>query len=138
MSGALVVADLDQASVVHGVHGADGASEWKAFARRHDLFGYWEAVEWAALPPGGISGEHVHTRTEELYFIISGTGTMLLDGQEHPVRGGDLILNGIGTRHGLINAGDDRLTWLVIEVVGPHLAAVYSEHQKLTENGGKR
>ncbi|MFJ4099057.1 cupin domain-containing protein [Amycolatopsis japonica] len=138
MSRGMVVADLDQASEVHGVHGADGASEWKAFARRHDLFGSWEAVEWAALPPGGISGEHVHTRTEELYFIISGTGTMLLDGQEHPVRGGDLILNGIGTRHGLINSGEDRLTWLVVEVVGPLMAAVYSEHQKLTENGGKR
>ncbi|WP_083650021.1 cupin domain-containing protein [Amycolatopsis sp. CB00013] len=138
MSRGMVVADLDQASVVHGVHGADGASEWKAFARRHDLFGSWEAVEWAALPPGGISGEHVHTRTEELYFIISGTGTMLLDGQEHPVRGGDLILNGIGTRHGLINSGEDRLTWLVVEVVGPLMAAVYSEHQKLTENGGNR
>jgi len=138
MSDGMVVADLDQASVVYGVHGADGASEWKAFARRHDLFGSWEAVEWAALPPGGISGEHVHTRTEELYFIISGTGTMLLDGQEHPVRGGDLILNGIGTRHGLINSGGDRLTWLVVEVVGPPMAAVYSEHQKQSENGGKR
>jgi mannose-6-phosphate isomerase-like protein (cupin superfamily) len=132
-----VIADLDEPSVVHNVHGAPGASWWKCFARRNDLFGSWEAVEWAALPPGGISGEHVHSRTEELYFIVSGNGIMLLDGQEYPVQSGDLILNGLGTRHGLRNVGDCQLTWLVIEVVGPLMAAVYSDYQKQAEHGGQ-
>ncbi|WP_199440249.1 cupin domain-containing protein [Umezawaea beigongshangensis] len=138
MTDHVVIADLDETSVVHGVHGADGASEWKCFARRDNLFGKWEAIEWAALPPGGISGAHVHTRTEELYFIIAGTGVMLLDGREHPVRAGDLILNGLGTRHGLRNAGEDRLEWLVVEVVGPPMAAVYADYQKQIDIGGQR
>lgn len=138
VTGQAVIADLDEPSDVHNVHGAEGASQWKCLARRNDLFGSWEAVEWAGLPPGGISGEHVHTRTEELYFIISGNGIMLLDGQEYPVQGGDLILNGLGTRHGLRNVGDGRLTWLVIEVVGPLMAAVYSDYQKQAEHGGQQ
>ncbi|MCG8915756.1 cupin domain-containing protein [Actinokineospora sp. PR83] len=133
-----VVADVVDPSTVHGVHGADGVSWWKCLARRNDLFGSWEAVEWAALPPGGLSGEHVHTRTEELYFILTGSGVMLLDGREHPVRAGDLVVNGLGTRHGLLNTGAERLTWLVIEVVGPLTATVYSEHQEHVENGGPR
>jgi uncharacterized cupin superfamily protein len=137
VTGQAVLADIEEPSVVYGVHGTEGASEWKCFARRNDLFGSWEAIEWAGLPPGGVSGEHVHTRTEELYFIISGTGIMRLDGREHPVRGGDLILNGIGTRHGLRNVGPDRLTWLVVEVVGPLTAAVFSDYQKQAEYGGQ-
>ncbi|WP_394825683.1 cupin domain-containing protein [Pendulispora albinea] len=134
----MVIANLDQTSVVYGVHGAGGTSEWKCFARRDNLFGSWEAIEWAALPPGGISGAHIHTRTEELYFIVSGTGVMLLDGQEHRVQGGDLILNGLGTRHGLRNVGEDRLEWLVIEVVGRPMAPVYSNYQKQIESGVAR
>ncbi|MGW5052713.1 cupin domain-containing protein [Actinokineospora sp. NPDC004072] len=138
MTEPAVIADAADPSEVHGVHGAAGVSWWKCFARRDDLFGGWEAVEWAGLPPGGVSGEHVHTRTEELYFIISGTGVMLLDGREYPVQGGDVVLNGIGTRHGLRNAGEDQLTWLVIEVVGPLMAAVYADYQKQAEHGGMR
>jgi uncharacterized cupin superfamily protein len=137
VTGQAVLADLEEPSVVYGVHGTEGASSWKCLARRNDLFGSWEAVEWAGLPPGGVSGEHVHSRTEELYFIISGTGVMRLDGRDYPVRGGDLILNGIGTRHGLRNVGADRLTWLVIEVVGPLTAAVFSDYQKQAEYGGQ-
>lgn len=129
----VVIADLNEPSVVYGVHGTEGVSQWKCFARRNDLFGPWEAVEWAGLPPGGISGEHVHSRTEELYFIVSGTGMMIIDGQEYSVAAGDLILTGLGTRHGLRNVGAHELSWLVIEVVGPAMAAVLSGHQKQSE-----
>jgi uncharacterized protein YjlB len=118
-----VIANLDEPSMVYGVHGTEGVSQWKCFARRNNLFGPWEAVEWAWLPPGGVSGEHVHSRTEELYFIVSGAGMMMIDGQEHPVAAGDLILTGLGTRHGLRNVGARELSWLVIEVVGPAMAA---------------
>ncbi|MFI5782800.1 cupin domain-containing protein [Nocardia sp. NPDC051570] len=129
----VVISDLVEPSIVHGVHGADGVSQWKCFARRSDLHGDWEAIEWAALPPNGISGEHVHTRTEELYFIVSGAGIMIIDEREYPVRSGDLILNGLGTRHGLRNVGSETLTWIVIEVLGPTTAAMLSEYQQQFE-----
>ncbi|GAB3491317.1 cupin domain-containing protein [Amycolatopsis cihanbeyliensis] len=124
MRSPLIVGDIGSASVVHGVHGTTGVSGWKCFTRRTGLSGDWEAVEWASLPPGGLSGEHVHTRTEELYFIISGHGRMLLDGRPHDVRAGDVILTGLGTRHGLRNVGSEELRWLVIEISAPATAAV--------------
>ncbi|WP_218952090.1 cupin domain-containing protein [Amycolatopsis anabasis] len=124
MDGRLIVGDTASASVVHGVHGTTGVSGWKCFTRRTGLAGDWEAVEWASLPPGGLSGEHVHTRTEELYFIISGHGEMLLDDQTHDVRAGDVILTGLGTKHGLRNIGTGDLHWLVIEINSPATAAV--------------
>lgn len=124
MPGELVVGDTGSASLVYGVHGTDGVSGWKCFTRRTGLAGDWEAIEWARLPPGGISGEHVHTRTEELYFIISGQGVILLNGNRSPVRAGDLVLTGVGATHGLVNTGDEELRWLVIEVSSPATAAV--------------
>ncbi len=124
MHDGVIIADLEDPSVVHGVHGTAGLSRWKCLARRAGLSGAWEAIEWAWLPPGGVSGEHVHTRTEEVYFILSGRGEMLLDGTPRPVGPGDLVLTGLGTRHGLRNVGDEGLGWLVIELLSPATAGV--------------
>lgn len=119
MRDGLIVGDLEDPSVVYGVHGTAGLSRWKCLARRAGLSGAWEAIEWAWLPPGGVSGEHVHTRTEEIYFILCGRGEMLLDGVARAVGPGDLVLTGLGTRHGLRNVGDEGLGWLVIELLSP-------------------
>jgi mannose-6-phosphate isomerase-like protein (cupin superfamily) len=69
-----------------------------------------------------VCGEHRHTRTEELYFVISGEGEILLDDVPHRIRAGHLVVNGLGTRHQFRNLGDQDLNWLVIEVFGPATA----------------
>ncbi|MEK8104586.1 cupin domain-containing protein [Micromonospora sp. M12] len=89
------------------------------------MTGGWEAVEWARLPPGGLSGEHLHTRTEEVYILLTGGGHIILNGRSTPVRAGDVVLTGIGTRHGLLNTGPAPLSWLVVELLGPDTAAVF-------------
>lgn len=136
MHNGLVVGDLEAPSVVYGVHGADGASQWRCLARRPGLAGDWEAVEWAWLPSGGLSGEHVHTRTEEVYFILSGRGHILLDGVATEVHAGDVILTGLGTKHGLRNTGDEELSWLVIEISSPATAAALRGTVSASGRGG--
>ena len=121
----MILTDTTAPAAVHGVHGAAGESWWKCFVRGADLAGAWEAVEWARLPPGGLSGEHLHTRTEEVYILVAGSGEILLNGHRSPVRAGDVVLTGLGTRHGLLNTGAAPLSWLVVEVLGPATAAVF-------------
>jgi uncharacterized cupin superfamily protein len=119
MTGELIVADVNGASDVHGMHGGANVAKWKCLARRLGLSGTWEAIEWSSLPPGGVCGEHRHTRTEELYFVLSGEGELLLNDVTHRVRAGHLIANGLGTRHCFRNVGAEDLNWLVIEVFSP-------------------
>jgi len=120
MRGPVIVADTRQPVDVYGVHGARGLTQWACLARRAGLDGGWEAVEWARIPAGGVSGEHLHTRTEEVYVLLAGRGEVTLDGRPYPVAAGDAVLTGLGTRHGLRNVGDTALEWLVIEMpVGP-------------------
>lgn len=116
MRDALIVADVHAPAVVHGVHDSDGLSRWACLARRTGLLGGWEAVEWAWLPPGGVSGEHLHSRTEELYFLLRGRGEIRLDGAAYAVRSGDAVLTGLGSRHALRNTGRRPLSWLVVEL----------------------
>ncbi|MBG0566347.1 cupin domain-containing protein [Actinoplanes aureus] len=121
----MIIADTAAPAEVHGVHGAAGVSWWKCFVRGPELTGAWEAVEWARLPPGGLSGEHLHTRTEEVYILLSGHGEIILNGHHTPVGPGDVVLTGLGTRHGLLNTGPEPLSWLVVELLGPATAAVF-------------
>ncbi|MFB7472010.1 cupin domain-containing protein [Kitasatospora sp. NPDC056184] len=116
MRSAVVIADTTAPADVHGVHGAAGITQWTCLARRTGLAGDWEAVEWARIPAGGISGEHLHTRTREVYVLLTGEGEVTLDGRPHGVRAGDAVLTAAGTRHGLRNTGTGPLEWLVIEL----------------------
>ncbi|WP_329338285.1 cupin domain-containing protein [Streptomyces sp. NBC_01352] len=120
----MIVADVSEAAEVHGVHGTEGLTFWKCLARRTGTAGSWEAVEWASLPPGAVSGEHLHTRTEEIYFVLTGEGELLLDGEPHAVRPGSMALTRTGSTHGLRNTGAGRLDWLVVEMSTPHTHAV--------------
>lgn len=123
MSSTIAIGDVRIPAQVFGVHGTTGVSYWKCLTRRLGLSAAWEAVEWACLPPGGVSGEHVHTRTEELYFILAGTGRITWEGGARFVRSGDLIATPLRARHGLTNTGPDHLAWLVVEVSAPAQAA---------------
>ncbi|MFE6871739.1 cupin domain-containing protein [Kitasatospora sp. NPDC057692] len=116
MRSAVVIADTTVPADVHGVHGAAGVTQWTCLARRAGLAGDWEAVEWARIPAGGTSGEHLHTRTREVYVLLAGAGEVTLDGRPHAVRAGDAVLTAVGTRHGLRNTGTGPLEWLVIEL----------------------
>lgn len=126
MDERLVIATTAHPSQVYGVHGVPGLTYWKCLAPGHALVGPWEAVEWACLPPGGVSGEHLHSRTEELYFVIAGEGEINLDGTSHRIRAGDLVLTVLGARHGMRNPTVDDLSWLVIEMPGAVVSALHN------------
>ncbi|MEU2338622.1 cupin domain-containing protein [Streptomyces sp. NPDC013172] len=114
------------AATVYGVHGAAGRTHWKCFAGRRQLDSATEAVEWASIPPGGLSGEHRHTRTEEIYLVLRGHGEFLFNGVAHPVGPGSLALTAPGNIHGLRNTGAVDLDWWVIETLAPGTDAVLS------------
>jgi quercetin dioxygenase-like cupin family protein len=43
---------------------------------------------------------HYHRRATELYYVLEGEGTVLLDGVEHPVRPGSIVHIPPGVVHG--------------------------------------
>lgn len=63
---------------------ADGAPN---FALRH-----------FAVAPGGHSPRHSHDYEHEVY-VVEGTGTVLLEGAERPIRTGDVVYVPAGQEH---------------------------------------
>ncbi len=63
------------------------------------------------LEPGSSIGEHPHPNTDELYLIMEGHGTGILDGERFPVGPGDLFILKAGHTHGLVNDSGERLVF---------------------------
>jgi mannose-6-phosphate isomerase-like protein (cupin superfamily) len=57
------------------------------------------------LDPGSSIGDHPHQGDDEIYFIISGTGVMQVDGEQRKVGPGSAVLTRSGSHHGLVNTG---------------------------------
>jgi mannose-6-phosphate isomerase-like protein (cupin superfamily) len=67
---------------------------------------------------GGVANVHVaatnglppffHTGYDEVYYVLSGTGTVTLDGKEHPLRPGSVVVIPAGVSHALkVDPGEE-------------------------------
>ncbi len=71
-----------------------------------------QSLAEATLPPGAATQEHYHPRTEEVYYILRGHGTMRLEGEEATVGPGAAIAIPAGQRHKIWNTGTEPLVFL--------------------------
>jgi mannose-6-phosphate isomerase-like protein (cupin superfamily) len=71
-----------------------------------------QSLAEATLPPGARTEPHLHSRTEEIYYILRGAGRMTVGREERQVGPGDGILIPPGTRHTIRNVGTDPLVFL--------------------------
>ena len=107
---------LDQFAEIHELVGGTGICRWRQMFYGAHLPGAWNTVEHVVVTPGGSCGEHVHGKTEEIYYVLQGTAEMRIGGIRRAVRAGDLITAPIGTVHGIANDARADMHFLVVEV----------------------
>ena len=76
-----------------GQHSHGGAGDYFVRTLLDDVPG--SAFKYARdliLYPGSSIGEHPHTGDDEIYFVISGSGVMVVDGKERVVGPGAAVL----------------------------------------------
>jgi mannose-6-phosphate isomerase-like protein (cupin superfamily) len=50
------------------------------------------------LPAGGVDGQKPHTE-DEVYYVLSGRGTIMVGGEDRPVRAGSTVFVGANVEH---------------------------------------
>jgi mannose-6-phosphate isomerase-like protein (cupin superfamily) len=68
-----------------------------------------QSLAEATLEPGQATQRHYHRATEEIYFVVKGSGEMEVDGSAEHVRPGDAVLIPAGAWHTLVNDGTSEL-----------------------------
>lgn len=71
-----------------------------------------QSLAEAKLLPGRSTEEHYHAQTEEIYYILSGRGQMIVDGEKRDVKKYDGIAIPPRARHEIINTGTEALIFL--------------------------
>ncbi|HEX8463249.1 MAG TPA: cupin domain-containing protein [Abditibacterium sp.] len=71
-----------------------------------------QSLAEAILAPGQSTVAHFHPRAEEIYFILTGSGTMTIDDATRKVRVGDAIAIPSGQIHQILNDGETELRFL--------------------------
>ncbi|MSO84268.1 MAG: cupin domain-containing protein [Acidobacteria bacterium] len=72
-----------------------------------------------AFEPGQAHALHAHEGMDKVYQVIEGEGQFLLEGQELPMKAGDLLVAPTGVPHGVRNTSAGRLLVLVILAPAP-------------------
>jgi mannose-6-phosphate isomerase-like protein (cupin superfamily) len=71
-----------------------------------------QSLAEATLEPDEVTQRHYHRATEEIYFVLKGSGRMEVDGDSQTIRPGDAVLIPAGAWHTLENNGNSELRFL--------------------------
>ena len=67
------------------------------------------------LNPGHHMNYHSHEKRDEVWTVVSGTGTTIVDGMEQPVKPGDVVTMSAGCKHTVI-AGENGLQLMEVQL----------------------
>jgi len=80
---------------------------------------------------------HRHHVGSELFYILSGSGSVRLDGETKPIRAGDLIGNPPGAEaHQIVNTGTQELRYLAFSDVNEVDVIEYPDSGKIAAAAG--
>jgi mannose-6-phosphate isomerase-like protein (cupin superfamily) len=77
-------------------------------------------INQIVLEPRQRGRIHRHQRQEEVYVVLEGTLTLLVEGEEQAVQRGELVRVAPAVRRQLVNRGPERLVLLALGASGEH------------------
>jgi len=108
----LIVRNLNDKQVIETTYLAHGGAIAQMILDRRTLkeIGF---LAIASLKPGKEIEAHVDPM-EEIYFVLSGSGEMRVDGEARAVKPGDAVWIPTGASHALLNDGQEECIVLVV------------------------
>jgi mannose-6-phosphate isomerase-like protein (cupin superfamily) len=108
--GYVLERDADVAVTEPGTHKGGGQTVGYSFFKKVPRLGL--VFRKRALKPGSGIGYH-EQKEDEIYYVLSGRGSMTIDGKTFDVGPGDAILTRPGSSHGLKQTGADDLVIMI-------------------------
>lgn len=77
-------------------------------------------INLLTLQPGQRSRVHVHEHQEEVYLVLGGELTLVVEGEDHSLTRGRLARVGPSVRRQLVNRGAVRVELIALGAAGEH------------------
>lgn len=79
-------------------------------------------VTHVRIHPGETVPKHTHGDEDQVYYVVSGTGFVILNGERTDVTAGSSVLIPLGTEHEITNSGAIPLDYVFFVVFVPSRA----------------
>jgi mannose-6-phosphate isomerase-like protein (cupin superfamily) len=100
--------------VFPGRFGGKGEVKVTRLLEKDEFHGKGRQFARNTLEPGSSLGYHQHNGDFEVYYILSGRGTVNDNGAETIVGPGDVVVTGDGQYHAIENTGDTTLEYIAL------------------------
>ena len=97
---------------IEGASGGKGILRKEVLIDREQMGEHCGLFGEVTLEPGAVLGYHEHHGETETYYILSGNGVYVDNGEEVPAKEGDVFFCKDGDGHGLKNTGERDLVFL--------------------------
>jgi mannose-6-phosphate isomerase-like protein (cupin superfamily) len=97
----------------------DGGERFQSLRRELGVSAFGMNV--ITLEPGQRGRIHAHEHQEEVYLVLQGELTLVVEGEEHVVGPDGAVRVGPSVRRQLVNAGSERLVLLALGGAGEHV-----------------
>jgi len=91
-----------------------GVADIKRVLRQKAGEGRFEGFGLLRIPPKGIFPKHVHPEREEIYYVLSGSGTLMIEDKEMAISEGTVISVSGDVPHGLSNSTNQPLSVIYV------------------------
>jgi len=108
--GYILERDAEVAATEPGTHNGGGQTIGYSFFKKAPRLGL--VFRKRALKPGSGIGYH-EQKEDEIYYVLSGRGTMTIDGKSFDVEPGTAVLTRPGSSHGLKQVGAEDLLIMI-------------------------
>jgi len=108
--GFILERDAEVRAAEPGPHAGGGQTTAYSFFKKAP--GLTLVFRKRALKPGAAIGYHLQGE-DEIYYVLSGRGSMTIDGKTFDVGAGDAILTRPGSSHGLKQVGNEDLVMMI-------------------------
>lgn len=100
------------ATTVAGVSD-DGIRPWGHYEVLSDGEGF--KTKTITVKPGKRLSYQKHAHRSEHWFVVKGSGTVVLDGETHPVAAGEAVDVPVGVAHRMCNTGEEDLVFVEVQ-----------------------
>jgi len=101
---------------VPALHGGKGTVHYRRALGPEVFRTNWGYVDHLTIPPSASVGYHRHDLQEEIYYVISGKGRVVLNGETAVIAAGDAVPVRLSEAHAFENSASDDLELMVIGI----------------------
>jgi mannose-6-phosphate isomerase-like protein (cupin superfamily) len=101
---------------VNAMFGGRGTVQYRRAVSPSLYVGPWAYTDHLLLPPGTTVGQQIHHGVAEVYYVMSGSGTITVGSETAAIGEGDAIPVQLNETHAFQNAGTAPLELLIVGV----------------------